>query len=467
MRLPALKKDTNMTSGDINRHLLMFALPLLLGNLFQLLYNTVDSIVVGNFVGTEALAAVGGSGPIINMLIGIFNGLSSGATVVISQYYGAKDNKRVSEAVHTTMFITLVLSVVFTIVGILCSPALLRLMAVPDDVMPEAVTYLRIYFAGISGLLLYNMGAGILRAVGDTRRPMIFLAFSAVTNIVLDLVFVLVFSMGTAGVAYATIIAQFLSAILVLLSLMKSEGAFKLVLCRIRCTWSVLGRIVNIGLPTSIQQGITSFSNVFIQSYINVFGSDVMAGWTSYSKLDQFILLPMQAVAFASTTFVGQNWGAEQYSRAKKGLSAAMKMSLVMTAVLIPPMILLSRDLISLFDQTPAVIAYGSLMIRFMSPFYLLCCINQILAGALRGTGNSRVPMIIMLSSFVAFRQLYMAVISSFFPGEIIPVIFGYPAGWLMASLALFLYYKFSHWEKKYKIKAKHTADAPAGLEGV
>jgi putative MATE family efflux protein len=347
------------------------------------------------------------------------------------------------------------------------SPAMLRLMAVPEDVMPEAVTYLRIYFGGISGLLFYNMGAGILRAVGDSRRPMIFLVFSAISNIILDLVFVLVFSMGTAGVAYATIISQFLSAILVLLTLIRSEGAFKLVPKKIGCTWTVMGKIVNIGLPTSVQQGVTSFSNVFIQSYINVFGSAVMAGWSSYSKIDQFILLPMQAVAFASTTFVGQNWGAEQYDRAKKGLRTAMELSLLMTAALIPPLMIFSRQFIYMFNQDPAVLEYGSLMIRYLSPFYLLCCVNQIYAGALRGVGNSRVPMVIMLSSFVAFRQVYMAIFSNLLPGNIVPVILGYPAGWLLASLALFIYYDFGRWEGKYKIAACDTYDSSSEPKAV
>lgn len=452
MKLNISRRDTDMTTGNIREHLLWFALPLLIGNLFQIMYNTVDSIVVGNFVGKQALAAVGGSGPIINTLIGIFNGLSSGATVVISQYYGAHDKKHVSDAVHSTIALTTVLSVVFTIAGMLGSPVMLRLMAVPEDVMPEANTYLRIYFAGVSGLLFYNMGAGILRAVGDSRRPMLFLVFSAITNIILDLVFVLVFSMGTAGVAYATIISQFLSAILVLLTLMRTDSSYKLVPKKIRFSWSVTGKMVNIGLPTSIQQGVTSFSNVFVQSYINIFGSAAMAAWSSYSKIDQFVLLPMQAVAFASTTFIGQNWGAGLYERTKKCLRSAMKIAIVMTVALIPFLMIFSRQFIYMFNQEAGVLEYGSLMIRFMAPFYLLNCVNQIYAGALRGTGNTRVPMIIMLSSFVAFRQVYLIIISQLLPGKLIPVILGYPAGWFLASLALVIYYEFGNWSEKYKV---------------
>ncbi len=450
MKLRISRRDTDMTSGNIGEHLLWFAFPLLIGNLFQILYNTVDSIVVGNFVGKQALAAVGGSGPIINTLIGIFNGLSSGATVVISQYYGAHDDEHVSDAVHSTISMTTVLSVIFTIAGMLGTPAMCKLMAVPEDVMPEAITYLRIYFAGVSGLLFYNMGAGILRAVGDSRRPTLFLMFSAITNIVLDLVFVLVFSMGTAGVAYATIISQFLSAILVMLTLTRTDGAFKLVPKKINFSWPVIKKIINIGLPTSIQQGITSFSNVFVQSYINVFGSAAMAGWSSYSKIDQFILLPMQAVAFASTTFIGQNWGAGLYDRSKKCLRSAMKISLIMTAAIIPILMIFSRQFIYMFNQETAVLDYGSLIIRYLGPFYLITCVNQIYAGALRGIGNTRVPMIIMLSSFVVFRQIYLIIISWLMPGQLVPVILGYPAGWFLASIALFLYYEFGNWKEKY-----------------
>lgn len=445
-----IQRDTDMTTGSIWEHLIWFSIPLLVGNLFQILYNTVDSIVVGNFVGKQALAAVGGSSPIINTLIGVFNGLSSGATVIISQYYGAHDKKRVSDAVHSTIALTTVLSVVFTIIGMLGTPVMLRLMAVPEDVMPEALTYLYIYFAGISGLLFYNMGAGILRAVGDSRRPTLFLVISAVTNIVLDLVFVVVFSMGTAGVAYATIISQFLSAVLIIITLMKADSAIRLIPRELRFSWLVIGKVVNIGLPTSVQQGITSFSNVFVQSYINVFGSAAMAAWSSYSKIDQFILLPIQAAAFASTTFTGQNWGAGLYDRVKKCLRTAMKLSFLLTAALLPILMLFSRQLIYLFNQEEAVLEYGSLIIRFMSPFYFLICVNQIYAGTLRGTGNARVPMIVLLSSFVAFRQIYLFVISRLLPGQLVPVVLGYPAGWLLASISLFLYYKYGNWREKY-----------------
>ena len=451
MKQLVFRRDTDMTKGSIWEHLIWFALPLLVGNIFQILYNTVDSIVVGNFVGKQALAAVGGSGPIINTLIGIFNGLSSGATVVVSQNYGAHDNKRVSEAVHSTIALTAVLSVIFTIVGMLGTPLMLRMMAVPEDVMPEALTYLRIYFAGVSGLLFYNMGSGVLRAVGDSRRPTLFLVFSAITNIVLDLIFILVFPLGAAGVAYATIIAQFLSAILVMVTLMRTDSAYRFVPRKVRFSWSVTREMVNIGLPTSIQQGVTAFSNVFVQSYINVFGSAAMAGWSSYSKIDQFVLLPVQAVAFASTTFIGQNWGAGLYDRTKKCLRTAMKLGLLMTAAIIPLLMLFSRQFIYMFNQEEAVLEYGSQIIRFMSPFYLLICVNQIYGGALRGTGNARVPMIIMLSSFVAFRQVYLIMVSKLLPGQLVPVILGYPAGWFLASAALFIYYEFGNWREKYK----------------
>ena len=263
------RADTNMTEGGIARHLVTFAAPLLLGFIFQQLYNTVDSIVVGNFVGKEALAAVGSVGPIINTLIGFFLGLAAGASVVISQYYGARDGKSVHEAVHTTVVMTFIMCVLFTVAGVLMVPAMLRLMSTPDDVFEGAVQYLRIYFYGVSGLMVYNMGAGVLRAVGDSRRPLYFLIFSAVVNTVLDLVFVIVFDWGITGVAAATVVSQCLSAVLVLMVLTRSEGSYRIIWRFLKINKVMLRKIWKIGLPSALQQAVTSFSNVFVQSYIN------------------------------------------------------------------------------------------------------------------------------------------------------------------------------------------------------
>lgn len=441
------QRDTDMTSGSIVRHLLVFAVPLLIGNVFQQLYNTVDSVVVGNYVGKEALAAVGGVAPIINMLIGFFTGLSAGAGVVISQHYGAHNDERVRDAVHTTVALTLVLCVVLTAVGILMVPAMLRMMQTPSDVEDQAAEYLRIYFAGLTGLLLYNMGSGILRAVGDSRRPLYFLIFSALTNTVLDLLFVAKLRMGIAGAAIATIAAQAMSAILVMVVLCRSSGSYRLDWRRIRFHRMTLRRICSIGLPSAVQQAITSFSNVFVQSYVNRFGSSCMAGWTSYQKIDAFALLPMMSIAMAATTFVGQNLGAGDRKRAKQGTYTAFALAFGITAVILIPLMLLAPQLISLFNRNGEVLDYGTLFIRVMSPFYLLCVVNQIFAGSLRGAGETRVPMFIMLGSFVVFRQIYLFVTYKLI-GTILPVALGYPIGWVLCSILIYFYYRKGNWEK-------------------
>ena len=433
--------DVDMTKGNITRHLVNFALPLLLGNLFQQLYNMVDTWVVGNYVSNEAFSAVGTVGPVINTLIGFFLGLSSGAGVVISQYYGAGREEKVRQAVHTALMLTLALGVVFTAAGIAMTPLMLQLMKTPAEVAPEQATYLRIYFAGVIGLLLYNMGSGILRAVGDSRRPFYFLVVSAVLNTVLDLLFVIKFHMGVEGVAYATIIAQAVSAVLTLWVLMGAEGGIRLELRALRFTWSVLRQIVAVGIPAALQMAITAFSNVFVQSYINYFDTDCMSGWTAYNKVDQLMILPVQSISMANTTFVGQNLGVGDTPRAKKGVRASLWLSVAVTAVLLIPVLLFAPDLTAFFNSKAEVVSYGALLLRLLSPFYFFFCINQIYAGALRGAGNSQVPMWIMLGSFVVFRQISLYIMANFISNEIIPIALSYPAGWFVCSVATLLYY--------------------------
>lgn len=433
--------DVDMTKGNITRHLVNFALPLLLGNLFQQLYNMVDTWVVGNYVSNEAFSAVGTVGPVINTLIGFFLGLSSGAGVVISQYYGAGREEKVRQAVHTALMLTLALGVVFTAAGIAMTPLMLQLMKTPAEVAPEQATYLRIYFAGVIGLLLYNMGSGILRAVGDSRRPFYFLVVSAVLNTVLDLLFVIKFHMGVEGVAYATIIAQAVSAVLTLWVLMGAEGGIRLELRALRFTWSVLRQIVAVGIPAALQMAITAFSNVFVQSYINYFGPDCMSGWTAYNKVDQLVILPVQSISMANTTFVGQNLGVGDTPRAKKGVRTSLWLSVAVTAVLLIPVLLFAPDLTAFFNSKAEVVSYGALLLRLLSPFYFFFCINQIYAGALRGAGNSQMPMWIMLGSFVVFRQIYLYIMANFISNEIIPIALSYPAGWFVCSVATLLYY--------------------------
>lgn len=437
---PKSKKDVDMTQGNITRHIISFALPLLIGNVFQQLYNTVDTWVVGNFVSNEAFSAVGTVGPIINMLIGFFMGLSSGAGVVISQYYGARRYEEVQKTVHTAIIMTMVIGVVFTGVGITMIPYMLQLMKTPTEVIPESTAYLTIYFSGILGLMLYNIGAGILRAVGDSKRPFYFLVVCAVMNTILDLVFVLYFNMGVEGVALATILSQSVSALLVMITLMRSDSCIKLQIRSLKIHWSMLGKIFRVGIPAALQMAITSFSNIFVQSYINYFGADAMSGWTAYSKVDQLLFLPMQSIALASTTFVGQNLGKNQVDRAREGVRKALTIALASTAVMMVPVLAFSGPIVSFFNSKEEVIRYGTVLLRWLSPFYLLCCFNQIYSGALRGAGNSRAPMIIMLGSFVAFRQVYLFAMSRIW-NEIIPIAMGYPAGWLLCSSITAVYF--------------------------
>ena len=433
------RRDVDMTQGSITRHLIQFALPLLAGNVFQQLYNMVDTWVVGNFVSNEAFSAVGTVGPIINMLIGFFMGLSSGAGVVISQYYGAHRPEKVRDTVHTAMVLTLVLCAAFTALGLALIPAMLDLMNTPAEVLPESTAYLSIYFSGITGLLIYNMGSGILRAVGDSRRPFYFLVVSAVLNTGLDLLFVIRFHMGVAGVAWATIIAQAVSAVLVLAVL---GLLLWLVYMGTPFAWDMLKKIVRVGIPAALQMAVTAFSNVFVQSYINHFGADCMSGWTAYTKIDQLMFLPMQSLALSATTFVGQNLGAGDTPRAQQGVRRALGISLAVTAVLMVPVLVFAPQLTAFFNRKAEVVAYGTLLLRYISPFYLLCCINQIYSGALRGAGNSQVPMVIMLGSFVVFRQIYLYIVSHFITNTLLPLAMGYPAGWLVCSAATLLYYR-------------------------
>ena len=452
------RRDLDMTEGSIIRHLITFAFPLLIGNIFQQLYNTVDTWVVGNYVSNEAFSAVGTVGPIINMLIGFFLGLSSGAGVVISQYYGAKKYDRVQDTVHTAILMTLTLAVVFTFLGIGMAPFMVRMMKTPESVIPESTAYLTIYFSGVIGLMLYNIGSGILRAIGDSQRPFYFLVVSAVLNTVLDLIFVLAFDMGVEGVALATVIAQCTSAVLVVITLMRTDTCIHLSWKKLRFHWDMMKKIIRVGIPAAIQMAITSFSNVFVQSYINHFGADCMSGWTAYGKIDQLLFLPMQSLALASTTFVGQNLGQNQIERAKKGVSISFALSVISTLIVMIPVLIFSGSLVAFFNDKPEVIEYGTLFLRWVTPFYVLCCVNQVYSGALRGAGNSRAPMIIMLLSFVAFRQIYLFVVANYISNTVLPIAMGYPAGWMMCSALTYIYYRHAKLSKSRLVEDTEPA---------
>lgn len=441
-------KSMDMTTGSIWKLLLSFSVPLLIGNLFQQLYNTVDSLVVGNFVGTEALAAVGSTTCIINTMVMFFTGTSIGATVVISRHYGAHDDRKLHLAVETTMMVTFIASILFTGIGVLFTPFMLRFMSTPEDVLPSASEYLRIYFSGISGLLIYNMGSAVLRAVGDTRRPLLFLCFSSILNTVLDLIFVIVFDLGIAGVAYATILSQFISAALVLVVLTLDGGSYHLIWQDLRIDRPTFRQILSIGLPAGFQQSLTSFSNVYVQSYVNYFGSACMAGWSCYTKIDQFIFLPLQSMNQAATTFVSQNIGAQDIKRAKRGSMTAFYMSTAITIAISAILWFTAGQFVSLFNQDPSVISYGVLFIHTNSTLTFTCCATQIFSGSLRGAGDSKTPMLVMLFSYVLFRQIYLYVITQFINTPAV-VGFGYPLGWIVCSLLTSYFYFRGSWEKR------------------
>lgn len=441
-------KTLDMTEGNIAKLLITFAIPLLLGNIFQYLYNTVDSLVVGNFVGKEALAAVGSTTYIINTLVMFFGGISVGASVIISRYFGAHDDETLHRAIETTMALTFIGSVLCTAAGIVLSPFLLRLMDTPEDVLPSSSVYLRIYFGGITGLMVYNMGAGILRAVGDTKRPLYFLIFSSIMNIILDLLFVVGFDMGIAGVAYATVIAQLISSVLILYLLTKTNEKYRLIWKDLHVDMDLTKEILSVGLPVGLQQAVTSFSNVYVQSYINSFGSAGMAGWSSFTKIDSFLGLPLQSIAQAVTTFAGQNIGAKNLDRVKAGVKTALKISFPLIFVMACFLYIFAPQLVSLFNRDVEVVYYGTLFMRLCVMVVPVTCLTQIFAGTLRGAGSAKIPMYIMLASYVVFRQIYLFIMSNVMHTPQ-TIGFGYPAGWILCAILTTLAYKFSGWEKR------------------
>ena len=439
----------DMTQGPILRQLVSFSLPLMLGNIFQMLYNTVDSIIVGNFVSKQALAAIGSTTVIVNMFVFFFSGFAIGAGVVIGNNFGAKNMERLHDAIHTTIAATFAMSFLLTGLGIALVKPMLVLMSTPEDVFQEATLYLRIYIGGISGLLIYNMGSGILRAVGDSIRPLGFLILTSILNILLDLFFVLVLKTGIAGAAIATILSQFVSAGLILLLLTRTEDIYRLNWKDLRIDFPILKKIFSIGMPTALQAVITAFSNVFVQGYINVFGSDVMAGWSCYNKLDHFIFLPIQSMSTAATTFVSQNTGAGNDRRSRQGTIQAILITCLVTGGIAALLVIFAPDAVRLFSPDAEVIRYGAMFIRTNSFFLVLNAICHVLAGSLRGEGDSRGPMIIMLLNFVLVRQIYLFWVTRFVANTPRLVGFGYPVGWVCCFVAMILYTLYRRQKKK------------------
>ena len=438
--------DNKIVNGSIFGQLLLFFFPILFGTFFQQLYNTADAMVVGRFVGKQALAAVGGStSTLINLLVGFFVGLSSGATVVISQFYGARKADKVHWAVHTSIAFSVIGGIVFMIIGLAGSPWALEAMKTPEDVMGHSVIYIRIYFLGIIVNLIYNMGAGILRAVGDSRHPLIYLAVASLVNIALDFLFVCGFHMGIAGVAIATIIAQAVSSAMVMYKLMHTQEDYKLELRKIHFHKKMVKKIIAFGFPAALQQSIISFSNVIVQSYINRFGATAMAGYSATIRIDGFLQLPLQSFNMAITTFVGQNIGAKQYRRVKKGIWAAWVMSSLVILVGSVSMYFFAPYLIGVFTDDAQVIANGSGMLRIFSYAYIVLPVVQILNGALRGAGLSKIPMYFMLGCFVVLRQIYL-MIAVPLTNNLFVVMTGWPVTWVICAIGMLAYYLKADW---------------------
>lgn len=433
------KKTMLMTEGVIWKQFLLFSVPLLIGNLFQQLYNTVDSVVVGNFIGSEALAAVGSSNSLINLIIGMFLGIATGAGVIISQYYGAGDEQKLSWAVHTCIALSLIGGVALSILGVLASPLILKWMGTPEDVMEGSVVYLRIFFSGSLFNLVYNMTAGVLRAVGDSRRPLYYLAVSSAVNVVLDLVFVVGFQMGIAGAAWATIIAQAVSALLALVALMRTQDIYRVDLKKLKIDVRMMKRILAIGIPSGIQQSIISLSNVIVQSNINIYGSAAMAGYGASSKIDGFVTLPLQSFCIAATTFTGQNIGAKKKKRVIQGIFQGIAISLIYTLILSPILLWRSEDVLRIFGSDPAVLEYGKISMTILIPLYSVLSIHQILMGTLRGAGKTMVTMMIGLGNMCVLRMIYINGIVPFFH-SFEAVMLCYPITWFSTMVMDILY---------------------------
>lgn len=440
-----MKNSTVMTEGSIWKKILFFSIPLILGNLFQQLYNTVDSIIVGNYIGSEALAAVGSSGSIITLLIGFCIGASAGAGVVIAQFYGARDKEGVRKAVHTTIAIAIAAGAILTIVGIVTTPLLLKAMGTPKEVFDQASIYLKVYFGGILFSVVYNMSAGILNAVGNSKRSLVYLMIAAISNIFLDLLFVVVFKMGIVGAAIATDISQLLSCIFIILFLVRSEDVYRVKLKDIRCYDNLLGKILKIGLPTGVQNIVISLSNVIVQSSVNSFGAVAMAGFAAYIKVDGFNILPVLSFSMAATTFVGQNVGAGRLDRVKKGMYVSVAMGIIYTVCTGILLLAFAPQVIGVFTQNGKVVEYGVYIMRFFCPFYWMLGILHILAGTIRGTGKTMQAMVVFLFSLCIFRVLWIWGAMSV-SHKIGGVMLGYPLSWLVGLVMILIYVWKGNW---------------------
>ena len=436
----------DITQGVIWKQLLAFFFPLWFGTFFQQLYNTVDTVVVGRFVGKTALAAVGSTGTVVNLTVGIFTGLASGAVVTIAQHYGARRGEEVSRGVHTAMLLSVIIGAVFMVCGVLLTPWVLSAMGTTAEAMPGAVLYMRVYFLGMIPNVIYNMGTGVLRAVGDSRRPLYFLIAASGCNIVLDLVLVLGFRLGVAGVAIATVASQVLSAVLVVISLMRSHGqSYQLFPRMLSIQAQPLRATLQVGTPAALQSVMYNLSNIVIQAAINTFGTDTVAAWTAYGKMDVIFWMSINAMGLALTTFAGQNYGAGKYNRLRQGVKVSAWMSAGFTVVLSAAMAVFARPILSIFTPDAQVLDIGVEMVRFLVPTYITYVLIELLSGAIRGAGKSMIPMLISVFGVCVLRLLWL-----FFVVPVHHTVYtveaSYPITWTVTTVAMCIYYRWGRW---------------------
>lgn len=437
-----------MTEGNIWKLLIIFSIPLILGNLLQQMYNTADSIIVGNFVGSNGLAAVGSGTALINLIIAFSQGAAVGAGVIVSQNLGARDKQKTKLAVHTAMCIAIILGVILSAIGVIFSRDLLVWMKTPKSVLKDSVLYLQIYCGGLIFNVIYNMATGILNAAGNSKRPLIYLAIASVTNIILDLVFIKALKWGVKGAAIATDISQALSCVLAVEYLLRVNSDYKLIVKELKIHGNTAKQIIRVGLPTAIQNMVISFSNVLVQSSVNSYGATAMAGYAAYLKIDGFNILPVLSISMAVTTFTGQNVGAKKPDRVKKGMWNALIMGVVYTVIIGVVILLTSHTVLGLFTKDNEVITYGQLAMKYFCPFYFLLSILNILAGTVRGAGKGVPPMLILLFSMCIFRILWIKIALPFY-STIDGVFILYPISWFVGMVLMIIYTKFGKWLPK------------------
>lgn len=448
------KKENGITEGVIWKQLLYFFFPMLFGTFFQQLYNTADAVVVGKYVGKEALSAVGGpTGTLINVFVGFFMGVSAGATVVIAQYYGGKKDEEVSKSVHTAMALAIAGGLVIMVLGQIFVPYALKWMGTPEDILSHAIIYVRIYFSGMIANLIYNIGAGILRAIGDSKRPLYFLITSCMVNIVLDLIFVLAFHWDVAGVAIATVISQICSAVLVCRTLMRTNESYKLHWKKVGFDMHILKKIIYIGLPAGFQSLMYTVSNVVIQTNINNFGTDTVAAWVAYEKIDGIYWTSMSAFGISITTFVGQNFGAGKLDRVSKGIKVCLAMAMTTAVGMTMIFYHFGGYVYYLFTSDIQVIQIGIGMMKFMVPFYAAYVCVEIFSGSLRGMGDAIMPMVISLLGICALRILWLFIAIPIWP-DIKTVMTSYPITWSITSVLFILYYLYKKKNVKIELPA-------------